>query len=280
VAPWDFIWNDATPVDMHRHGTHVAGTIGQLTNNALGVAGVAFNVRLMPVKVLDDFWDVYFDSPFFATDDLIARGVRYAADQGAQVMNLSLGRTGPPSPVMRDAISYAVSRGAFVVVAGGNEGDAANAVDQPAAYAPQIDGMVSVAAIGRDRRRAVYSTVGPHIELAAPGGDSSRGGPTSAVLQQTYDLDLIFSVFDAPSQFRAPSFNTFAYYFLEGTSMAAPHVSGFAALLIQQGITSPAAIESAMKRFATDLGPSGRDNEYGHGLINPRASLRGMGLAR
>ena len=77
-----------------------------------------------------------------------------------------------------------------------------------------------------------------------------------------------------------PRFDAFAYQFLQGTSMAAPHVSGFAALLMQQGITSPAAIEAIMKRYATDLGPTGRDNEYGYGLINPRAALRGMGLAR
>jgi serine protease len=72
----------------------------------------------------------------------------------------------------------------------------------------------------------------------------------------------------------------FAYYFWQGTSMATPHVAGFAALLIQQGITSPAAIEAAMKQFATDLGRPGLDSEYGEGLINPRATLRGLGLAK
>ena len=83
-----------------------------------------------------------------------------------------------------------------------------------------------------------------------------------------------------PARYRAPRFDVFAYQFFQGTSMAAPHVSGFAALLIQQGITKPAAIEAAMKRYATDLGAAGRDNEYGYGLINPRASLRGLGLAK
>jgi len=72
----------------------------------------------------------------------------------------------------------------------------------------------------------------------------------------------------------------FAYLPFQGTSMAAPHVSGLAAMLMQQGITSPAAIESAMEKFATDLGPQGRDDQYGFGLINPRASLRGLGLAQ
>jgi serine protease len=72
----------------------------------------------------------------------------------------------------------------------------------------------------------------------------------------------------------------FAYYYFQGTSMATPHVSGFAALLMQQGITSPAAIEAAMKRFAIDKGPPGRDDQFGYGLIQPRATLRGLGLAR
>ena len=121
VAPRDFIWGDVPPFDMDGHGTHVAGTIGQLTNNSVGVAGMASNVRIMPVKVIDSIWDLVFNSPFVGTDDTVARGVRYAVDNGAKVLNLSIGRSGPPAPVVEDAIRYAVSRGAFVAVAGGNE---------------------------------------------------------------------------------------------------------------------------------------------------------------
>jgi serine protease len=280
VSPRDFIWDDTTPVDMDGHGTHVAGILGQLTNNNVGVAGMAFNVRLMPVKVIDGFWDAYFGSPFFGTDDVVARGVRYAVDNGADVLNMSIGRSGPPAPVVQEAIAYAVSRGAFVAIAGGNDFQRGNPPERLAEFAPQIDGMVAVGAIGRDRARAAYSSTGPYLELAAPGGDASRGGFTSAILQQTYDLDFVETFFDGPARMRAPRFDIFAYERFQGTSMAVPHVSGLAAMLIQQGITSPAAIEAAMKRYATDLGPSGRDDEYGYGLINPRASLRGMGLVR
>jgi serine protease len=201
-------------------------------------------------------------------------------DNGARVLNLSIGRTGPPAPVVQEAIAYAVSRGAFVAVAGGNEFEEGNPVERLAEFAPQINGMVSVSAVGRDRARAVYSSTGPYIELAAPGGDFSRGGTASMILQQTYAPSFVGSFVGGPSNLRAPRFDMFAYVPFQGSSMAAPHVAGLAAMLMQQGITSPAAIEDSMKRYAIDLGPSGRDNEYGHGLINPRASLRGMGVAR
>ena len=280
VSPHDFIWDDTTPVDMDGHGTHVAGIVGQLTNNNVGVAGMAFNVRLMPVKVIDGFWDAYFGSPFIGTDDVVARGIRYAVDNGAQVVNMSIGRTGAPAPVVQEAIAYAVSRGAFVAVAGGNDFLEGNPAERLAEFAPQIDGMVAVGAVGRDRARAIYSSTGGHIEVSAPGGDASRGGAASAILQQTYDLDLVETFVDGPDRLRPPRFDVFAYERFQGTSMAVPHVSGLAAMLIQQGITSPAAIEAAMKRYATDLGIGGRDDEYGFGLINPRASLRGMGLVR
>src|SRR6185503_15568566 len=108
VAPRDFIWNDNDPVDMDGHGTHVSGTVGQLTNNGVGVAGMAFNVRIMPVKVISGTWDDIFGSPFAGTDDVVARGVRYAVDNGARVLNMSIGRQGPPAPVVQDAIAYAV----------------------------------------------------------------------------------------------------------------------------------------------------------------------------
>ncbi len=280
VSPRDFIWNDTTPFDLDGHGTHVAGTVGELTNNNLGVAGMAFNVRIMPVKVIDSLWDAIFSRPFAGTDDVVARGIRYAADNGAKVLNMSIGRNGPPAPVVQAAISYAVGLGTFVVVAGGNEFQSGNPIEQIAEFAPRIDGMVAVASIGPDRRRAFYSTTAPYIELAAPGGDQQSVGSTGGILQQSFDLDLVDTFLRGPAGYRAPRFDSFAYQYFQGTSMAAPHVAGFAALLMQQGITSPAAIEAAMKQYATDLGTPGRDDEYGYGLINPRAALRGMGLAK
>jgi serine protease len=280
VSPHDFIWEDELPFDFDGHGTHVAGTIGQLTNNAVGTAGMAFNVNLMPIKVIDGEWDLVFGSPRIGTDDVVARAVSYAIDNGALVINMSIGRTGPPAPVVQSAIATAVGRGAFVVVAAGNEFLQGNPTQRLAEFAPVIDGMVAVGAIGRARERAAYSSTGSYIELAAPGGDIARGGETGGILQQTLDLDLSATFTGTLSQYQAPRFDSFAYYYFQGTSMASAHVAGFAALLMRQGVTHPAALEAVMKRFATDLGPTGRDNEYGYGLINPRAALRGLGLAR
>ena len=246
----------------------------------MGTAGMAFNVRIMPVKVIAGFWDDVFLSPEIGTDDVVARGIRYAVDNGANVINLSVGRSGRPAPVIRDAVVYAVSRGAFVVTAGGNDFESGNAIERLAEFAPEIDGMMAVGAVGRDRRRAYYSNTGPYIEAAAPGGNARVGGTEGMILQQTFDFDLVDTYVFGPSQYRAPRFDAFTYDFLQGTSMAVPHLAGFAALLMQQGITSPAAVEAAIKRYATDLGAPGRDDEYGFGLINPRASLRGMGLAK
>ena len=280
VAPRDFIWDDTQPVDLDGHGTHIAGTIAQVTNNSVGVAGMAFNVRLMPVKVIDGFWDAYFLSPFFGTDDVVARGIRYAADNGAKVINMSIGRSGPPAPAVQDAVLYAVSRGAFVAVAASNEFLEGNPTPRFAELAPEINGMVSVAAVGRDRQRAVYSGTGPFVEIAAPGGDSVRGGTAGMILQQTYDFSFTDTFTNGVVGFRAPRFDVVEYIYYQGTSMATAHVSGLAALLYQQGITSPAAIEAAIKRSATDLGAAGRDDEYGHGLINTRNALRGLGIFR
>ena len=279
VAPRDFIWETTRPLDLDGHGTHVSGTLGQLTNNSVGVAGMAFNVRIMPVKVISGDWDFIFDSPNRGTDDVVARGIRYAADNGAKVINMSIGRTGPAAPAIQEAIAYAVARGVFVAVAAGNSFQDGNPVERVAEFAPLIDGMVSVASVGRSLSRAFYSTTGSYVELAAPGGDQRSGGTAGGILQQTLDRDLVFTYLTG-AQFRAPCFDSFAFEFFQGTSMATPHVAGFAALLMQRGITSPAAIEAAMKRYATDLGASGRDDEYGFGLINPRASLRGLGLAK
>jgi serine protease len=280
VAPRDFIWDDFDPVDMDGHGTHVAGTVGQLTNNAVGVAGMAFNVRIMPVKVVTSTWDDVLGSPFVGTDDVVARGIRYAVDNGARVLNMSIGRTGPPAPVVQSAITYAVGKGAFVAVAAGNDFTTGNDPERIVEFAPLIQGMVGVGAIGRDGLRAYYSNTGPYIEVVAPGGNQRTGGTTGGVLQQTFDFSQVDTYVNGVARYKAPRFDVFAYQFLQGTSMATPHVAGLAAMLMQQGITDPAAIEAALEHFATDLGPVGRDDQYGYGLINPRASLRGLGLLK
>jgi serine protease len=279
--PFDFVWDDGLPVDLDGHGTHVSGTLGQLTNNGVGVAGMAYNVRIMPVKVIDDVWDFIFDSPNIGSDDTVARGIRYAADNGAHIINMSIGRSeGGPASVVEDAIRYAVSRGVFVAVAAGNTAEEGNVPSRTAESATGIEGMMAVGAVGRSLDRAYYSTTNSYVEIAAPGGDQRRDGGQGGILQQTLDLDLLHTYELGPENFGAPRADMFAYYFFQGTSMATPHVSALAALLMQQGITRPAAIEAAIKQFARDLGPAGVDNQYGHGLIQPRTTLRGLGLAR
>jgi serine protease len=273
VSPHDFIYNDDTPLDLVGHGTHITGTIGQLTNNGVGVAGMAFNVSIMPVKVIGDLWDFVF-ALATGTDDTVAQGVRYAVDNGAKVLNMSIGRLGPPSPVIQSAVTYAVSHGAFVAIAAGNEFMSGNPVERPADLGPQIEGVMTVGAVGRNRQRAPYSNTGPYVEIVAPGGDQVADGQTGGILQQTFDDDFVLPPIGPPR------FDVFVYAYEQGTSMATAHVTGMAALLMQQGITDPAAIEAAIKRFATDLGPAGRDDQYGNGLINVRAALRGMGLSR
>lgn len=316
VAPHDFVWNTAEPLDFDGHGTHVSGTIGQLTNDGIGMAGVAFNVKLMPVKVLASEWDVLFGgSPFVGgSDDMVARGVRYAADNGANIINMSLGSSGPPdcgtrpsqdgcSPVIEAAIRYAVGKGCFVVVAAGNEAEVTdpdfglNPTSVVAEIASRVPGAVSVAAVDRravgqtgTRRctgepnlpdcHAYYSSFGPYVELSAPGGSERGFGRDGYVWQQTFDFTKTDTFLLPPDQYGPPRFDILASVGYIGTSMAAPHVSGVAAMLMQQGIKDPAAIEAALEQLAVDLGTPGRDNTYGFGLVDARAVLRGLGLAR
>jgi serine protease len=301
VAPYDFIWNDNLPLDFNGHGTHVSGTIGQLTNNGAnglgdvgnggGTAGVAFNVKLMPVKVLSTEWDDIFGSPESGTDEVVARGVRYAADNGAKVINMSIGRAGPATcgvnpnqpgcaPAIEAAVRYAVGKGAFVAIAGGNGFAEGNATEVIAELATRVPGAVAVAAVNRASGHPYYSTSGTYIELAAPGGEFGSFGDTGGILQQTLNLNLVETFLRPPSQFSAPRFDGLAYFYFIGTSQATPHVAGVAAMLMQQGITNPAAIEAALERFATDIGSPGRDALFGFGLIDARATLRGLGLAK
>jgi len=279
ASPRDFIWLDTMPHDFVGHGTHVAGTIAQATDNNVGTAGVAYNVRIMPVKVLSDLWDFVFGNNRGGTDDIVAQGIRYAADNGAKIINMSLGRGGPPAPVVESAMRYAVDRGVFIAVSAGNDYERGNPIHRPADIAERIEGVMAVGAVGPDRNRAYYSSTGSYVELAAPGGNQ-RQGTASGVLQQTLSPADNSTYAGGLASYTAPRFDRFVYRFFQGTSMAAPHVSGLAALLMHQGVQSPVAVERALKRFATDLGTPGRDDMYGHGLINARATLRGMGISK
>ncbi|MEO8258688.1 MAG: S8 family serine peptidase [Acidobacteriota bacterium] len=291
VAPHDFIWNSGTPLDFDGHGTHVSGTIGQLTNDNTSAAGVAYGVKLMPIKVIDSIWDQIFGSPNEATDEVVARGIRYAADNGAKVLNLSLGRSGPAdcgtrpaqpgcSPVIEDAIRYAVGKGAFIAVSGGNDFEDGNPTEVLGEIASRVNGAVSVAAVDPLKNRSFYSSTGAWIELSAPGGSNRGFRENGYIWQQTLDFNFVETFLQPPARYQAPRFDVVADIGYIGTSQAAPHVAGVAAMLMQQGVTDPAAVEAALERFATDLGDPGRDPLYGFGLVEARNTLRGLGIAR
>jgi serine protease len=204
----------------------------------------------------------------------VVQGIRYAADNGAKVINLSLGGISP-SIAERDAITYAVDKGAFVAIAAGNDFEDGNPAQYPAGFAKDIDGAISVAAVGPTLKHSFYSSAGSFVEIAAPGGDSHSGGDSAKIWQAApYEDDHdIFTVI-------VPRFDRFVETPSEGTSMAAPHVAGVAALIISRGVTNPAAVEALIKRTARDLGPAGRDDLYGYGLIQPRTALLGFGFGK
>lgn len=283
----DFIFWTGPVLDMVGHGTHVASTALQETNNSLALAGIAYRARLMPLKACIGYWEIqiiqstqgipgYVDpsEEGGCSTSAIVQAIRYAADNAAQVLNVSLGGPGA-SPAILDALQYAVGRGSFISMSVGNEFEDGNPTEYPAAYGPQVEGAMAVGAVGRNSRRAFYSNTGSHVEIVAPGGDFRDGGLSGVI----YQTSLLEDDFDAFTIIR-PRFDRYAEVPNQGTSMATPHVAGIAALLRSQGITTPAAIEAAIKQFARDLGAAGRDNDFGHGLVDARASLRGLGAAR
>ena len=144
VPGYDFIWDDDTPVDLDGHGTHVTGTIAQTTNNATGTAGFAFNVSIMPIKAISGEWDEILGSPNVGTSVTVAQAIRFAADHGAKVINLSIGGF-DTSTAERDAVVYAVDKGAVVVAAAGNDGEEGSR--------PIVSGPVRQGHRRRDRRR-------------------------------------------------------------------------------------------------------------------------------
>jgi len=250
--------------DDNFHGTHVASTIAEATNNSEGVAGLAFGCGLMPVKVLDnEGFGSFFD---------VAEGVDYAVNftQGGskpvKVINLSLGGDSPSLTLQR-AIERAVQGGVVVVAAAGNDG--VGTVGFPAS----LPNVIAVGAVDARKQKAPYSNFGPELDVVAPGGDIRRDddgdGRPDGVLQQTFDPDTAELL---------GRFDDFGYFFVVGTSQATPHVAALAALLVRQGITDPAAVKAAIEQTAEDLGTPGRDDTFGHGLIRPSVALKGLGL--
>lgn len=248
VPGYDFVNDDTHPNDDEGHGTHVTGTIAQTTNNFTGVAGIAFGSSIMPVKVLDNTGSGTYSD--------VAEGIRFAADNNAQVINLSLGGQSP-SETLRLACEYAYSKGALIVCASGNDGR--SSVSYPAAYDAFT---LAVGATRYDDRKAYYSNYGKSLDLTAPGGDlrvdQNRDGYGDGILQQT---------------FASGQPTNFAYYFYQGTSMAAPHVSAVAALLVSKGITGPDNVRGILQSTAEDKGTKGWDKTYGWGIVDARKAL-------
>jgi serine protease len=245
VKGYDFVNDDDHPNDDHGHGTHVAGTIAQRTNNGKGVAGVAYEAKIMPLKVLNK------NGMGTAAD--IADAIRYAADEGAQVINMSLGGGGR-SMAMESAVAYARKKNVVVVCAAGN--GSRNRVEFPAAY----PGAFAVSAVGPDKKLAFYSSYGKELAISAPGGDKQKGGEAGAILQNTITPNDVGK--------------TDAYLAFQGTSMATPHVAGVAALVISAGVTDAGKVEAILKDTAEDVGEKGWDEKYGAGIVNAGKAVK------
>ena len=220
--------------DRQGHGTHVAGTIAQSTNNSIGTAGVAPKATILPVKVLSDHGS--------GSADGIAAGIDWAVDNGAQVINLSLG--GGYSAVIHNAITKATEKGVLVIAACGNDGR------PECGYPGQLKETIGVSATGPNGELSFYSSHGKGVDIAAPGGDKgSRGdNPEGGVLQATIDGD---------------------YDYFQGTSMATPHVAGAAAILLSTGAT-PKEVEEIL--LTTADGDTWTE-PFGHGKLNLKQAV-------
>ncbi|MFQ6020387.1 MAG: S8 family serine peptidase, partial [Dehalococcoidia bacterium] len=272
VAPKDFVNNDLHANDDNGHGSHIIGTIAQDTNNGYGVAGIANQTTIMPLKALD--------ISGFGSDADLVEAIYYAVDNGADVINMSLGfpGTGAPDSVsgevcteivgLNAALDYAYGQGVVVVAASGNEGAAT--VSCPAAY-PTV---IATGATVFDGTLASYSNTGDALAITAPGGnpnaDDNNDGFSDGVLQETFCYDsfstLILNLYD-----------TFCDVFISGTSMATAHATGAAALLLGEDPTlTPAEVRFYLESTARDRGSPGWDIQYGSGVLEIRAALEAL----
>ncbi len=231
VPGYDFVNLDTQPDDDNGHGSHVAGIAAACSNNSRGISGVAWGAQLMPIKVLNASGSGYYS-------DLLA-GIQFAVDNGARIINLSLGGT-VDSALLKSAVTYAHDRGALVVAAAGNYGSAGNSIFYPAAY----DYTLAVAATDAGDNWASFSEHHPYVDVAAPG----------------------VSIYS--------TWKNGVYATLSGTSMATPHVSGLAALIWSlEPFLARDDVWSRIESTSDDLGDPGRDDYFGYGRINAGRAL-------
>lgn len=231
--------NTEDPSDDHSHGTHVAGIIGAQTNNRLGVSGLTWGARVLAVKVLG--------ADGSGSDCDIAYGMVAAADAGAKVQNLSLGSEGVGCGLLtQEAVDYARDAGSLPVVSSGNGALKGNRTSAPA----NCDGVIAVGATDSRDRIAPFSTHHPYVDVSAPG---------VGILSTYY----------------VPDTRAHTYASQSGTSMAAPFVSGLAALLMSKNPTwTIDQVEARILATADDRGPKGKDDYFGVGRINAARALR------
>jgi len=274
VAPKDFYKDDGHPNDDNGHGTHIAGTIAQDTNNNFATAGLAYQASIMPLKILS--WDGYGSA-----DDLI-EAIYYAVDNGAKVINLSLGfsNTGSPDASgqvcteivgLNAALQYANDHNVIVVAASGNDG--AGIVNCPAAY-PTV---IAVGATRYDGQQAYYSNSGDALDIVAPGGDmlvdQNGDGEVDGILQVSFCNDP-GTMFDAYQLDGISLYGEFCAVMHAGTSMAAAHVSATVAMILgERPSLTPALVRQHLESTARDYGTPGWDASYGWGLIHAGAAI-------
>ncbi|MCR8635006.1 S8 family peptidase [Paenibacillus radicis (ex Xue et al. 2023)] len=220
----------ALPLDDVGHGTHVAGVIGAIVNNNLGVAGMSWYNRVMPIKVLDQTGA--------GSTYAVAQGIIWATDHGAKVINMSLGNYADAN-FLHDAIRYAYDHDVVLIAASGN--DNTDRPGFPAAY-PEV---FAVAAADANKNKASFSNYGDYIDVAAPGVSIASTYPNNQ------------------------------YAALSGTSMASPHVTALAALIrsVNPALKNQEVMQ-IMRDTAQDVGPKGKDNYFGYGLIDVAAALK------
>jgi serine protease len=265
VAPYDFVANNRYPLDRNGHGTFVAGVIAESANNGIGLTGLAYGASIMPVRILDASGE--------GDEATISRGIRYAVNHGAQVINLSLEflpsqvNSGSEIPLIVSAINYAHRRGVTVIGAAGN--DETNQI----AYPARAVGVISVGATTRDRCLAAYSNGGSGLDLVAPGGGDDAIITSDPDCHPELNLPSIYQMtLSSP-----PHWARFGYpggYM--GTSMSAPEVAATAALVIASGVLgphpSPEQILARLEETAAPLGGSKPNSTFGYGLLDAGAA--------